>query len=84
QMLKDAMLFFSRGIPNLATVIPAMDHIDWHLASSSLNHKYNAAIHSSLVIAKKTLNWYYDLTDTSEVYRIAMVLHPHHKLAYFK
>ncbi|KAG0701873.1 hypothetical protein DFH29DRAFT_760631, partial [Suillus ampliporus] len=24
------------------------------------------------------------LTDSSEVYRIAMVLHPHHKLSYFK
>ncbi|KAH7903748.1 hypothetical protein BJ138DRAFT_977553, partial [Hygrophoropsis aurantiaca] len=33
---------------------------------------------------KKTLNRYYQLTDASEVYRIAMVLHPRHKLTYFK
>ncbi|KAG2739686.1 hypothetical protein P692DRAFT_201669890, partial [Suillus brevipes Sb2] len=35
-------------------------------------------------IAKKTLDRYYQLTDKSEVYRIAMVLHPRHKLSYFK
>ncbi|KAF8579675.1 hypothetical protein K439DRAFT_1648431 [Ramaria rubella] len=73
QILKDATLFFSQGMPNLMTVIPAKDHIDQHFASSSLNHKYNAAICTSLVITKKTLNRYYDLTDTSEVYCIAMV-----------
>ncbi|KAG1852961.1 hypothetical protein C8R48DRAFT_564865, partial [Suillus tomentosus] len=32
----------------------------------------------------KTLNRYYQLTDTLEVYRIAMVLHPCHKLTYFR
>ncbi|KAF9561572.1 hypothetical protein CPC08DRAFT_600203, partial [Agrocybe pediades] len=31
-----------------------------------------------------TLNKYYNATDHSEVYRIAMVLHPRHKLSYFK
>ncbi|KIK74065.1 hypothetical protein PAXRUDRAFT_81757, partial [Paxillus rubicundulus Ve08.2h10] len=31
-----------------------------------------------------TLNKYYQLTDSSEVYRIAMVLHLQHKLSYFK
>ncbi|KAG2041385.1 hypothetical protein BDR03DRAFT_805869, partial [Suillus americanus] len=35
-------------------------------------------------LAKKTLDQYYELTDTSEVYRIAMILHPRHKLTYFK
>ncbi|KIK82193.1 hypothetical protein PAXRUDRAFT_128194, partial [Paxillus rubicundulus Ve08.2h10] len=27
---------------------------------------------------------YYELMDSSDVYRIAMVLHPHHKLQYFQ
>ncbi|THU87433.1 hypothetical protein K435DRAFT_584645, partial [Dendrothele bispora CBS 962.96] len=42
------------------------------------------AIHAAVSIAKKTLNRYYDKTDHSEVYRIAMILHPRHKLSYFE
>ncbi|TFY76101.1 hypothetical protein EWM64_g7913 [Hericium alpestre] len=83
-ILKDAMLFFSRGTPNLATVIPAMDHIDSSFTTDALAAKYSPAIRASLNIAKCTLNHYYTMTDLSEVYRIAMVLHPRHKLAYFK
>ena len=72
-MLKDATLFFSRATPNLATVIPAMDHIDERLTSDSINQaKFEPSIRASLALAKKTLNRYYDLTDSSEVYRIAM------------
>jgi hypothetical protein len=101
QIFKDATLFFSRGTPNLATVIPAMDHIDQHLATASLNRTYGPAVRVALSIGKATLNRYYNLTDASEVYRIAMskyayslmfslvlmlvlVLHPRHKLQYFK
>ncbi|KAA1479965.1 hypothetical protein DENSPDRAFT_789736, partial [Dentipellis sp. KUC8613] len=84
QILKDATLFFSRGTPNLATVIPAMDHIDTTLATNATDASLNTAIRASLGMVKRTLNRYYNLTDSSEVYRIAMVLHPRHKLAYFK
>ncbi|KAI6095937.1 hypothetical protein F5141DRAFT_993862, partial [Pisolithus sp. B1] len=35
-------------------------------------------------LTKKTLNKYYLLTDMSNFYHIAMVLHPHHKLEYFR
>ncbi|PBK98847.1 hypothetical protein ARMGADRAFT_921198, partial [Armillaria gallica] len=83
QILKDAMLFFSHSTPSLATVISAMDHIDSVLTTQSLNASYDPTIHASLCIAKKTLNQYYNITDYSEVYRILMVLHPCHKLAYF-
>ncbi|TFY61175.1 hypothetical protein EVG20_g7153 [Dentipellis fragilis] len=72
------------NMPNLAVVIPAMDHIDQHFATETLNTKLNPAIHASISIAKRTLNHYYNLTDSSEVYRIAMILHPRHKLEYFK
>ena len=72
-MLKDATLFFSRATPNLATMILAMDHIDERLTSDSINQaKFEPSIQASLALAKKTLNRYYDLTDSSEVYRIAM------------
>jgi len=100
QILKDATLYFSRSTPNLATVIPAMDHIDEKLTSYSRNKKYAALIRAAVRLAKRTLNRYYELTDSSEVYRIAMgvyfclnlayvlivfqVLHPRHKLSYFK
>ena len=72
QVFKDATLFFSRSTPNLATVIPAMDHIDKLLSTNSLDAKYEPSIRAALGIAKKTLNRYYDKTDSSEVYRIAM------------
>ncbi|TFY78225.1 hypothetical protein EWM64_g5786 [Hericium alpestre] len=57
-------------------VIPAMDHIDSSFTTDALATKYNPAICASLNIAKHTLNHYYTMTDLSEVYRIAMVLHP--------
>ncbi|KAG2133403.1 hypothetical protein BD769DRAFT_1303641, partial [Suillus cothurnatus] len=83
-ILKDATTFFSRSIPHLATVIPAMDLIYKTLTSYSQNQKYCASIHAAVHLTKKTLNHYYELTDKSEVYHIAMVLHPQHKLSYFK
>jgi hypothetical protein len=79
-----------------------MDHIDEYLATACQNIKYSKAIRSALVLGKQTLNRYYDKTDHSDVYRIAMgkyihsfflfhsfksppaVLHPRHKLHYFK
>jgi hypothetical protein len=72
QILKDATLFFSRGTPNLATVIPAMDHIDERFTTDALDVTYEPAIRSSLGITKAMLNHYYNMTDYSEVYRIAM------------
>ena len=80
-----------------------MDHLDQHLASSAVNLSLPASIRSAATLGKRTLNKYYNMTDLSEVYRIAMgkpfyfliylqvvlltileVLHPRHKLDYFK
>lgn len=76
-----------------------MDHIDETLATQSQDVNLEPAIHAAISFAKKTLNSYYDKTDHSEVYRIAMgmysvclciyakhlpVLHPRHKLKYFE
>ncbi|KAF8256681.1 hypothetical protein EI94DRAFT_1488774, partial [Lactarius quietus] len=70
---------------SLSTVIPAMNHIDKVLATSSDSpNQFNLAIRAALAIGKKAMNRYYDKTDQSEVYRISMVLHPRHKLEYFK
>ncbi|KAL1698791.1 hypothetical protein EV121DRAFT_163670, partial [Schizophyllum commune] len=42
------------------------------------------AIRAAADLAKRTLNQYYLLTDEADAYRVLMVLHPQHKLAYFK
>jgi hypothetical protein len=66
-------MFFSRGTPNLATVIPAMEHIDKVLTTSSdSSSKFCLAIRAALTIGKGVLNKYYNKTRESDVYRIAM------------
>lgn len=70
--MKDATAFFSRPSPSLATVIPAMDHIEDVLKKFSRNMEYDIAIRSAVDLARSTLNRYYSLTDSSEVYRISM------------
>jgi hypothetical protein len=49
-----------------------MDHIDEHLATANLSADYPKAIKAALAIGKTTLNRYYNKTDHSEIYRIAM------------
>ena len=49
-----------------------MDHIDEHLATAAIDNDYPLAIKAALATAKKTLNRYYDKTDHSEMFRIAM------------
>ncbi len=73
-VLKDATLYFScTGTPTLTTMIPAMDMIDKVFTTAAVNNtEFSAPIWSSLLVAKKTLNQYYQLTDNSDVYRIAM------------
>jgi hypothetical protein len=72
QHFKDATQFFSRATPNLAKVIPAMDHIDQHLATAARNNTYRPCIQAAVAMGKKLLNKYYSYTDHSELYRIAM------------
>ena len=96
------MLFFSWATPNLTTIIPAMDHIDYQLQTFAWDQKYLLSVHVAVSLARKTLNHYHSLTDNSKVYQIVMsehlssmtinlltahpsiVLHPCHKLTYFK
>ena len=49
-----------------------MDCVDEHLATSAESTAYSTAIRAALAIGKKTLNRYYNKTDQSEVYPIAM------------
>lgn len=59
-------------MPNLATVIPAIDHIDKYLTEKQKDESLATAVKAALALRKKTLNRYYLLTDSSDVYRIAM------------
>jgi len=72
QIFKHATLFFSCDTPNISIVIPAMDLIDEHLATSTGGTAFTTSIRSALTISKQTLNRYYDKTDYSEIYWIAM------------
>jgi len=77
-IFKDATLFFSRESACVATVIPAMDHIDSVLASMIVDGvdnnqmKLHPSITASLMIGKQTLNWYYNKTNHSEIFHIAI------------
>ncbi|KAF6741083.1 hypothetical protein DFP72DRAFT_835320 [Ephemerocybe angulata] len=84
KVYKHATLRFSRSTPSLPSVIPAMDHIDDVLTTQSIDAKYLPAIRAACALSKKTLNRYYEKTDMSKTYRLAMILHPRHKLQYFR
>ena len=53
-------------------VIPVMDVIDEKLTTDSLKNTYKPSIRAALNLGKATLNRYYNKTDASESYRIAM------------
>jgi hypothetical protein len=57
-------LFFScGGTLNVASIIPAIDHLDEHLASIATSLKYGRAIKATVALGKRTLNKYYDNMD---------------------
>ncbi|KAI0337368.1 hypothetical protein BDW22DRAFT_1313653, partial [Trametopsis cervina] len=84
EIFLDATLYFSTGEPTIADIIPAMDLLDEKLATDSLNKSYKPCIRAALNLGKQMINKYYDKTDSSEIYRIAMMLHPSYKLSYFR
>ena len=45
---------------------------------------YHPSLVAAMKLARKKMDRYYSLTDSSHVYRIAMVLHPGMKLEYFR
>ena len=59
-----------------------MDIIDKHLATAALNNKYEPSIQAALVVGKRHLNKYYNMTDHSDLYRIAMDMYFYSKIRY--
>ncbi|KAJ3816157.1 hypothetical protein F5880DRAFT_1494561 [Lentinula raphanica] len=72
-VLKEATIFFSTDSPGVSSVVPAMDAIDETLASGIIDEAtLSAPVRHALSLGKKTLNKYYELTDDSYIYRIAI------------
>lgn len=75
QVFYDATQFILRegkDTPGLTDVIPAMDIIDEQLAMSALNSTLNPTICVAVNLGKRTINCYYNKSDDSSAYRIAM------------
>ena len=49
-----------------------MDHINTYFTNTALDQSKSVAIRAAVGLAKKTLNCYFSLTDSSEVYQIVM------------
>ncbi|KAF6755523.1 hypothetical protein DFP72DRAFT_811323 [Ephemerocybe angulata] len=85
KIFKDATLYFSReSSPSIPSVIPAIDIVDSFLATCTTDPALSPALKLAFSLGKDLLNKYYSLSDMSNIYRIAMVLHPGRKLTYFK
>ncbi|KAF8144687.1 hypothetical protein K438DRAFT_1453928, partial [Mycena galopus ATCC 62051] len=94
-VFKDATLYFSNeNHCTITQVLTTMDKIDdlitATVVTSSLQpggapkRVLHSSIKSALKLARSTMNKYYSRTDESNIYRIAMVLHPNYKLEYFR
>ena len=84
QMYKDATVFFSQeSVSTIAHVIPTIDQIDAMLLES-FTEPLAPAVKHGLSFTHHVLNKYYLKTDASNIYRIAMILHPQMKLKYFQ
>ncbi len=60
-----------------------MDRID-SLLHGTTTEPLSPSVKHALTFARNSINKYYSKTDLSNVYRIAMVLHPQLKLKYFQ
>ncbi|KAJ3748227.1 hypothetical protein EV360DRAFT_57004, partial [Lentinula raphanica] len=73
KILKEATSLFSMSSTRVAAVIPAMDTIDEAFASGIIDDEtLSTPVRHALSIGKWTMNRYYELSDDSYVYRIAM------------
>ncbi|KAJ3764849.1 hypothetical protein FB446DRAFT_795655 [Lentinula raphanica] len=77
KILKDTTSFFLTILPSVSTVIPAMDTIDEVFASGIVDHvTLSAPVQHALSIGKRMLNKYYQLSDDSHIYRMAIETPP--------
>ncbi|KAF8236980.1 hypothetical protein L208DRAFT_1161598, partial [Tricholoma matsutake] len=60
-----------------------LDHINL-LLSDAATEPLSSSVKDALTFARKSINKYYSKMDLSNVYHIAIVLHPQLKLKYFQ
>jgi hypothetical protein len=73
QPCKDCTLVFSEAdVPTVGYVIPFMDQLDQQLATFKGSTRLPAAIRAAASFGKDTLNRYYEATDESIIYRMAI------------
>lgn len=75
QVFSDTTEYFSRegkDAPTLTNVIPSVDIIDERLATDTTNTALDPAIRVAVGCAKQTINHYYNKSNESAAYRIAM------------
>ncbi|KAH9468971.1 hypothetical protein Pst134EA_033377 [Puccinia striiformis f. sp. tritici] len=72
------------GSTRIASVVVFIDQITEHLSTIIREPKYPPALRNACRIGLKLTNKYYSLTDSSPLYRIAILLHPSFKDEYFK
>ncbi|KAJ7349941.1 hypothetical protein DFH08DRAFT_696406 [Mycena albidolilacea] len=83
-VLRAATLAFStNSVSTIANVIPTMDKIDALLTLQG-DKALHPSVRAATQFAKNCLNKYWFNADDSDVYRIAMILHPGMKMKYFR
>ncbi|OJT02035.1 hypothetical protein TRAPUB_7505, partial [Trametes pubescens] len=65
-------------------VIPYMDILTHHLNSFKSDVTLAPAVRAAAQRGRSMLDKYYTLTDDTMIYRVAMILHPQHKVQYFR
>jgi hypothetical protein len=79
QQYKKATIYFSRETTSIAAVIPAMDRLNTKL-NRQTKEPYHPSIRAAMKLAAKKLDHYYSLTDSSDMYRIAMGMYKSYAL----
>ncbi|KAI9056827.1 hypothetical protein FKP32DRAFT_1584964 [Trametes sanguinea] len=64
-------------------IIPYTDVLTWHVDEFTNKENLALCVHVAAKRGCAILDKYYQLTDKSMIYRIAMILHPAHKTDYF-
>ncbi|KNE94096.1 hypothetical protein PSTG_12526 [Puccinia striiformis f. sp. tritici PST-78] len=72
------------GSPRLSNTVVFIDQITDHLSSAISSPTYPPSLRNACRLGLKITNKYCSLSDTSPLYRIAIILHPSFRDKYFK
>ncbi|KAF8593224.1 hypothetical protein BDV93DRAFT_461631, partial [Ceratobasidium sp. AG-I] len=72
------------GVPMMADIIVHYDGLNCKYSKMCLATRLPLWIRQAANRGRQVLNKYYEKTDESELYRLAMLLHPSMRIHYFK